>query len=99
MMQTEKTLLVFDPDQIKRSFQSLENKLDQILSERSGIKQEDPVEWITAKKFMEMVSIKAYNTFYKFMDKMPDELTRKINGKIYVHRDTIRKYFEGAYNE
>lgn len=93
MTESAKTLLIMDPEAIE----GLHKKLDEILSQRSSSSEVQESEWITGKKFMELVSIKAYNTFYNILDKIPASHQRKIGGKIYVHKETIRNYFEGAY--
>ncbi len=91
----QKTLIAIDPT----ALQIIEEKLDQLLTSRNnnpGL--EAPTVWITNKKFMEGVSIKAYNTFVKIRDKMPDTLKREINGKHYIHRDAVNKYFQGEFS-
>jgi hypothetical protein len=95
MSESAPTLIAVDPNALR----GIESKLDQILSERSNSRESESVEWITRKSFMDSVSIKAYNTFYKIESKIPESLKREINGKNYVHRDCIKKYFEGAFNE
>lgn len=97
-MESTPTLIAVDP----KALRGIEEKLDQIISDREnqkGYTSANEVEWITTKDFMNAVSIKAYNTFKKIKSKMPDSVIREINGRIYVHRGTIRKYFEGAYND
>jgi len=91
---TAKTLIAIDPE----ALQGIEQKLDQILSMNPKKSIEDPVEWITNKKFMEQVSIRAYNTFARVRDKMPDSLKREINGKQYIHREAVKRYFQGEFS-
>jgi len=91
---TPKTLIAIDPE----ALQGIEQKLDQILSMRPQKQSDDLVEWITNKKFMEQVSIRAYNTFARIRDKMPDSLKREINGKQYIHREAVHKYFQGDFS-
>ncbi len=91
---TPKTLIAIDPE----ALQGIEQKLDQILSMNPKKSIEDPVEWITNKKFMEQVSIRAYNTFARVRDKMPDSLKREINGKQYIHREAVKRYFQGEFS-
>ncbi len=91
---SEKTLIAIDPEALK----GIERKLDEILRLNPKVPIRDEVEWMTNKKFMEDVSIKAYNTFYKIRDKMPASLTREINGKQYIHRDAVKKYFQGEFS-
>lgn len=91
---TPKTLIAIDPE----ALQGIEQKLDQILSMNPNKSIEDPVEWITNKKFMEQVSIRAYNTFARVRDKMPDSLKREINGKQYIHREAVKRYFQGEFS-
>ncbi|MBS4070675.1 MAG: hypothetical protein KGZ90_05075 [Algoriphagus sp.] len=91
---TQKTLIAIDPE----ALQGIEQKLDQILSMRPQKQSDDLVEWITNKKFMEQVSIRAYNTFARIRDKMPDSLKREINGKQYIHREAVQRYFQGDFS-
>lgn len=91
---TPKTLIAIDPE----ALQGIEQKLDQILSMNPKNSTEENLEWITNKKFMEQVSIRAYNTLYKIRDKMPDSLKREINGKQYIHRDAVKRYFQGEFS-
>jgi hypothetical protein len=94
MTENTKTLIAIDPE----ALQGIEKKLDEILSMNAKGQIKDPVEWITNKKFMEDVSIRAYNTFAKIRDKMPDTLKREINGKQYIHREAVKKYFQGEFS-
>jgi hypothetical protein len=89
-----KTLIAIDPE----ALQGIERKLDQILSMNPKSQIHDPVEWITNKKFMEEISVRAYNTFVKIRDKMPESLKREINGKHYINREAIKKYFQGEFS-
>lgn len=90
----QKTLIAIDPDALNL----IEEKLDQLLSTRVRSKEKLEVEWLTNKQFKEAVSIKAYNTFVKIRDKMPDALKREINGKHYIHKEAIKRYFEGEFS-
>lgn len=94
MVKDFKTLIVIDPE----ALQAIEQKLDQLLSGREKVKDSQEVEWLTNKQFKESVSIKAYNTFVKIRDKMPEALKREINGKHYINREAIKKYFQGEFN-
>lgn len=92
------TLIAIDPDQFQKELNELNKKLDKLLSNNSNFSNASEVEWITSKKFMELVSIKAPSSFYLILDKMPERLKKKIGGKIYVHKDTVRLYFENQFN-
>ncbi len=94
MTENTRTLIAIDPE----ALEGIERKLDQILSMNPKTPIKEPVEWITNKKFMEDVSIRAYNTFAKIRDKMPDSMKREINGKQYIHREAVKSYFEGKFN-
>jgi hypothetical protein len=89
-----KTLIAIDPD----ALHAIEQKLDQLLSGREKLKENQELEWLTNKQFKESVSIKAYNTFVKIRDKMPESLKREINGKHYINREAIKKYFLGEFS-
>jgi len=95
MSGSAQTLIAVDAEALN----GIHEKLDRILSERSSAHKAEPVEWITRKDFMDSVSIKSYNTFYRIEAKIPDEMKAEINGKNYVHRDCIKKYFQGAFND
>jgi len=94
MTQSAKTLIAIDPE----ALQEIERKLDQILAEKPAQNSKPELEWLPNKKFMEEVSIKSYNTFCKIRDKMPEDLTREINGKHYIHREAVKKYFQGEFS-
>jgi len=91
----ENKFILIQADHFNVIMEKLE-KLENLLTEKGKQKMES--EWITNKKFMEDVSIKAWNTFVKIRDKMPESLTREINGKQYVHRDAVKRYFQGHFN-
>ncbi len=94
MKEFTKTLIAIDSE----ALQGIERKLDEILRLSPKAPIRDEVEWMTNKKFMEEVSVRAYNTFAKIRDKMPEALTREINGKQYIHRDAVKKYFQGEFS-
>lgn len=99
MKQAEKQVYVYDPDMaigLTKKLEGIEAKLDRILS---GNKEANEIEvdWIPAKKIMELLSIKSMNTLYKLLERGMN--SRKVSNKIYVHKDEIKKYFSGAYND
>ncbi|MBD8491088.1 hypothetical protein IFO69_20205 [Echinicola sp. CAU 1574] len=96
MENLDKTLLIIDPKSLSNKFRIIEDKLDQLLSKESSFKEQDLVEYITAKKFMELVDMKSYNTLYKFFDRGMQH--KKIMGKYYIHKNEIKKYFAGEFN-
>jgi hypothetical protein len=100
MSATKNQVFTFDPEAITaglfKKLEGIESKLDTILSGNKD-NNEIEVDWITAKKFMELLSIKSFNTLYKLLDKGMS--FKKVSNKIYIHKDEIKKYFSGAYNE
>nr|MBI1230125.1 hypothetical protein [Cytophagales bacterium] len=96
---SEKTMLVFDQGFLEEKLDLVNQKLDKILSSKDKSQNDIMVDWITSKAFMETVSIKAFSSFYNILDRIPEAMKKKVGGKIYVHRDTIRKYFEGAFTD
>jgi len=92
----ENKFILIQADHFNVIIEKLE-KLENLLTEKGKQKMES--DWITNKKFMEEVSIKAYNTFVKIKDKMPDSLKREINGKQYIHQDAVKRYFQGEFSK
>lgn len=84
---------------IKREINSLRESLEKSQSDKSTNQNDLTVDWITSKKWMGTVDMKSYTSFYTVLDRMPDDMKTKVGGRIYVHKDTIRKYFEGAYTD
>ncbi|MCR9080898.1 MAG: hypothetical protein NXH89_00640 [Cyclobacteriaceae bacterium] len=95
MSEQTKTLIAIDPGALKE----INRKLDEVLSMNSRHQEEPETQWMPNKEFMRAVSIKAYNTFAKIREKMPDSLKREVNRKQYIHRDAIRLYFEGMFSD
>lgn len=93
-----KTLIAIDPDQLRKEMETVNMKLDKLLSSKQENHNSMEVDWITSKKFMEITSIKSFSGFYKVLDNMQEIDKKKIGGKIYVHKDTVRKYFEGQFS-
>jgi hypothetical protein len=95
MKENSTTVFAIDPDYFERI---LDQKLGEYFRQIPKAPVKDEPEWITNKRFMEEVSIKAYNTFVKIRDKMPESLIREINGKQYINRDAVKKYFQGEFS-
>lgn len=100
--ESEVTMLIYEKsrlERLERNVDQVHEKLDRILSGKDKNQNAIMVDWITSKAFMEIVSVKAFSSFYNILDRMPENLKKKVGGKIYVHRDTVQKYFEGAFTD
>lgn len=98
MEKSQKHLVPIDTTALHLMEKRLEEKLDRIIDMIPKKAEGIQLEWLTNKQFKEAVSIRAYETLVKIRDKMPDTLKREINGKHYIHREAVKKYFQGEFS-
>jgi len=96
MTESTNQKIVFDPYEwnkdIRVKLQEIDSKLEMMLKKEKQI----VVEWITFKKFMEVTEIKGRNTLSNKLDRMKH---KRLNGRIFIHKDEIKKYYDGEYND